>query len=207
MNHHLFQPLLYQVAAGLLSADDCGSAIRGQLKRQSNASVLMAEVTDLDPAAKEVALSTGERLGLRQPDTRLRRRDVLLRQRRVEGRQLRAEDPRDAVRAARPDRLRLRAGGARHRPTGPGGVAHVRVVGGGPTGVEIAGELAIIANVMKREFSRIDPSEAKVILVDAGERVVPAFSEKLSAKAAEGLASLGVTVREGLQATPSTSGD
>ena len=54
---------------------------------------------------------------------------------------------------------------------------------------------------MKREFSRIDPSEAKVILVDAGERVVPAFSEKLSAKAADALASLGVTVREGLMAT------
>ena len=50
---------------------------------------------------------------------------------------------------------------------------------------------------MKREFSRIDPSEAQVILVDAGERVVPAFSEKLSAKTADALASLGVTVREG----------
>ena len=67
--------------------------------------------------------------------------------------------------------------------------------------MEIPGPLAIIAHAMKREFSRIDSSEAKVILVDAGERVVPAFSEKLSAKAAEGLASLGVTVRAGLQAS------
>ena len=62
MNHHLFQPLLYQVAAGGLAPGDCASAIRGRLKRQSNASVLMAEVTDLDPEAKQVALSTGERL-------------------------------------------------------------------------------------------------------------------------------------------------
>ena len=75
------------------------------------------------------------------------------------------------------------------------------VVGGDSTGVEISGQLAIIAHTMKRDFSRIDSSKAKVILVDAGKRVVPVFSEKLSAKAADGLAWLGVTVREGLEAT------
>ena len=75
------------------------------------------------------------------------------------------------------------------------------VVGGGPTGVETSGVLAILAHDLRRDFSRADTTKAKVILVDAGERVVPAFSEKLSAKAAEELASLGVTVREGLRAT------
>ena len=75
------------------------------------------------------------------------------------------------------------------------------VVGGGPTGVETSGVLAILAHDLRRDFSRADTTKAQVILVDAGERVVPAFSEKLSAKAAEELASLGVTVREGLRAT------
>jgi NADH:ubiquinone reductase (H+-translocating) len=75
------------------------------------------------------------------------------------------------------------------------------VVGGGPTGVEIAGQLAITARALRRGFRRIDPSDAKVILLDAGDRVVSAFSEKLSGKVAEELAQLGVTVREGARAT------
>ena len=75
------------------------------------------------------------------------------------------------------------------------------VVGGGPTGVEVAGQLAITAGTMKREFRRIHPSDVRVILLDAGDRVVAAFSEKLSGKVAEQLAELGVAVREGARAT------
>src|SRR5437763_6403804 len=71
------------------------------------------------------------------------------------------------------------------------------VVGGGPTGVEISGQLAILARqAMKRDFRRIDPRAARVILLDAGDRAVPAFSEPTSAKAAKELGSLGITVRE-----------
>src|SRR6202042_377505 len=71
------------------------------------------------------------------------------------------------------------------------------VVGGGPTGVEISGQLAILArHAMKRDFRRADPRGARVILLDAGERVVGAFTEKTSARAAKDLADLGVTVRE-----------
>src|SRR6185436_1888905 len=73
----------------------------------------------------------------------------------------------------------------------------VVVVGGGPTGVEIAGQLAITARTMKRAFRRIDAAGARVILLEAGDRVVAAFSEKLSRKVADDLAELGVTVREG----------
>ncbi len=75
------------------------------------------------------------------------------------------------------------------------------VVGGGPTGVEIAGELALTANSLKHQFRRIDPKQVRVILLDAGERVVAAFSEKLSAKVARYLDQLDVTVREGARAT------
>ena len=75
------------------------------------------------------------------------------------------------------------------------------VVGGGPTGVEVAGQLAITARTMKRTFRRIDAGAARVILLDAGDRVVAAFSEKLSKKVADDLQALGVTVREGARAT------
>ena len=76
------------------------------------------------------------------------------------------------------------------------------VVGGGPTGVEIAGQLVILARyTLRPEFSRIDTADARVILVDAGDRVIPTFTERLSAKAARNLAELGVTVREHAQAT------
>ena len=76
------------------------------------------------------------------------------------------------------------------------------VIGGGPTGVEMAGELRIIAqHGMKRGFRKIDPRDAQVILLDAGERVTAAFSERLSGKVAKELASLGVTVREGARVT------
>ena len=76
------------------------------------------------------------------------------------------------------------------------------VIGGGPTGVELAGELRIIAqHGMKRGFRKIDPRDAQVILLDAGERVTAAFSERLSGKVAKELSSLGVTVREGARVT------
>ena len=76
------------------------------------------------------------------------------------------------------------------------------MIGGGPTGVELAGELAIIAkHTMKGYFARIQPAKARVILLDAGERVTAAFSEKLSAKVAKYLAELGVTVRQGARVT------
>ena len=71
------------------------------------------------------------------------------------------------------------------------------VVGGGPTGVEISGQLAILSrHTMKRDFRRIDPRAARVILLDAGERAISAFSERSSAKAVKELGELGVTVRE-----------
>ena len=76
------------------------------------------------------------------------------------------------------------------------------VVGGRPTGVEISGQLAILArHTLRREFRRIDTRNARIVLVDAGDRLVPAFNEKLSKKTSEELASLGVIVREGARAT------
>jgi NADH:ubiquinone reductase (H+-translocating) len=202
MNHHLFQPLLYQAAAGGLSAGEVCSAIRGRLRRQRNASVLMAEVTDIDVDRRRIVLDQGDPIGY----------DSLIVACGAETSYFGHDEWKEVsfgLKTLR-DALTLRdriftAFEEAERATDPEArdawLTFV-VVGGGPTGVEIAGQLAILAHsTMERDFSRIDAGKTRVILVDAGERVVPAFSEKLSAKAAAGLASLGVTVRERAMAT------
>jgi NADH:ubiquinone reductase (H+-translocating) len=201
-NHQLFQPLLYQVAAGGLAEGDCASSIRAQLRRQANATVVMAEVTDLDVEARRVTLDRGEQLDY----------DSLIVACGAESSYFGHDDWRDAScdlkTLADAVALRDRIFGAfeeAERATDPSSRDEwltFAIVGGGPTGVEVAGQLAILSrHAMKRHFRRIDPGAVRAILLDAGERVVPAFSEKLSAKAARELASLGVTVREGCMVT------
>jgi NADH:ubiquinone reductase (H+-translocating) len=200
-NHHLFQPLLYQVAAGGISEGDCASPIRAHLKRQANTGVLMAAVVDVDVERRRVTLDTGEQLAY----------DSLIVSCGAEtsyfGNDQWAEVSYGLKTLADAVRLRDRVFSAfeqAERATEPAERERwltFVVVGGGPTGVEISGQLAIIARSMRQSFSRADTARATVILVDAGERVVPAFSERLSGKAAKGLAELGVTVREGARAT------
>jgi NADH:ubiquinone reductase (H+-translocating) len=196
-NHHLFQPLIYGVAAGALAAGDVAAPVRWMLRRQPNATVLMATVTDIDVASRQVVLDRGERLdydslimacgGATSYFGHDEWREVTYGLKTLE----------DAV------ALRNRIFGAfeeAERASDPATRdewATFVVVGGGPTGVEISGQLAILSrHAMKRDFRRIDPRAARVILLDAGERVVSAFSEKTSARAAKQLAALGVTVRE-----------
>ena len=201
-NHQLFQPLLYQVAAGGLAEGDCASSIRAQLRRQANATVVMAEVTDLDVEARRVTLDRGEQLDY----------DSLIVACGAESSYFGHDDWRDASCDLKTlaDAVELRnrifsAFEEAERATDPtfrDEWLTFAVVGGGPTGVEVAGQLAILSRYsMKRHFRRIDPGAVRVILLDAGERVVPAFSEKLSAKAARELASLGVSVRESSRVT------
>ena len=196
-NHLLFQPLIYQVAAGALSSGEVAAPIRHMLKRQPNTTVLMDAVTDIDVKQRQVMLERGERLAY----------DSLIVACGGETSYFGHDDWQkvtcglktlaDAV------ELRDRIFGAfeeAERTSEPA----VRdewltfvVVGGGPTGVEISGQLAILSpHTMKRDFRRIDPRAARVILLDAGERVVAAFTEPTSAKAAKQLGELGVTVRE-----------
>jgi NADH:quinone reductase (non-electrogenic) len=202
MNHHLFQPLLYQVAAGGIGEGDCASSIRAQLRRQSNANVVMAEVTDIDPEARRLTLDRGEVIEY----------DSLIVASGAETSYFGHDEWKDAScdlkTLADAVELRNRIYGAfeeAERASDPAARdlwLTFAVVGGGPTGVEVAGSLAVLArHAMKRHYRHIDPANVKVILLDAGERVIPAFSEKLSSKAAGQLASVGVTVREGSRVT------
>ncbi|TSD83675.1 DoxX family membrane protein [Mycobacterium sp. KBS0706] len=191
-NYHLFQPLLYQVATAGLSPADIATPIRGMFRDQSNARILLGRVTGVDAANQAVligeqavpydylVLATGARHayfghdeweptapGLKKIEdaTDIRRRLLLAFER--------AEGASDAA-----ERLALMT---------------FVVVGGGPTGVELAGAIAELArHGMKREFRTIEPALARVLLVQSGPRVLPTFPEALSAAAARSLEGLGV---------------
>jgi NADH dehydrogenase len=197
-HHHLFQPLLYQVAAGGLATGECASPIRTALRRNSNITVLMGEATGLDAERRQLILDRGEQLDY----------DSLIVACGAETSYFGKDEWRDVScglkTLADAIDLRNRLYGAFEEAERASDPTEQRewmtfvVIGGGPTGVELAGELRIIAqHGMKRGFRHIDPHDAQVILLDAGERVTAAFSERLSGKVAKELASLGVTVREG----------
>jgi NADH dehydrogenase len=202
MSHHLFQPLLYQLACGGLSTGECASSIRAAVKRSSNTTVLMAKATGLDVEHRQLVLDRGEQLDY----------DSLILACGAETSYFGKDEWRDVSYGlktlADAVDLRNRIYGAFEEAERTEDPEERKqwltfvVIGGGPTGVELAGELAIIAtHTMKGHFARIHPAEVQIILLDAGKRVTAAFSEKLSAKVAGYLASLGVSVREGARVT------
>jgi NADH:ubiquinone reductase (H+-translocating) len=202
MNHHLFQPLLYQVAAGAVSEGECAVPIRVSLRRGPNVTVLMAEAVDFDVERREVVLDRGERIPY----------DSLIVACGMETSYFGNDEWKDVScglkTLADAVDLRDRIYGAleeAEREPEPDARAEwltFAVIGGGPTGVEVAGALAVLTSQSsKRDFTRVRPGETRIILLDAGERVLAPFAESLSRKAAAGLAELGVTVREGVRAT------
>ena len=200
-NYHLFQPLLYQVATGSLSPASIAAPLRQILRRQKNTKVLLAEAVHIDAAKRRVILSDGaidydtvvvatgathqyfghdewEKFapGLKTVEdaTAMRRRILLA----FEA----AERERD------PEKLRA-------------WMTFV-IVGGGPTGAELAGALGEIANdTLRHDFRDIDPSTARIILVEGADRALPAYPPKLSEAARQMLVRLGVTVRTGAMVT------
>ena len=198
VSHHLFQPLLYQLACGGLSTGECASPIRAALKRCPNTTVLMAKATGLDAERRQLILDRGERLDY----------DSLIVACGAETSYFGKDEWRDASFGLKTLTdavdLRNRIYGAFEEAERAQDPEERRrwltfvVIGGGPTGVELAGELAIIAkDTMKGYYSRAEPAQAQIILLDAGERVTAAFAEKQSAKVAGYLTGLGVDVREG----------
>ncbi|HVO35337.1 MAG TPA: NAD(P)/FAD-dependent oxidoreductase [Gemmatimonadales bacterium] len=194
-NHHVFQPLLYQVATASLSPSQIAYPIRGVLRGQKNTRVLLGDVTAVDTARRVVRLADGElpydwlilspgashsyfghpeweaqAPGLKTLDDALRIRSrILVAFERAE-------------RESDPERRRA--------------LLTFVVVGGGPTGVELAGAIGEIAcKVMARDFRTIDTRDARTILVEAGPRILPAFPAELSEKAERSLERLCVEVR------------
>ena len=199
-NHHLFQPLLYQVATGGLSPANIAMPLRTLVRYQSNCKSILGEVASVDVKKQEVVLTDGDRfgfdtlvvaagavtsyfnhpewadnsVGLKSLDDALKIRGRILRS--FE----RAERSGDAQEQAR--------------------LLTCVVVGGGPTGVEMAGAIAELAHhSMRNEFRNIKPESARVILVEGQSRPLTMFREDLSAQACKDLERLGVELRMGVQ--------
>jgi len=206
-NHHVFQPLLYQVATAGLAAPDIAQPIRSMLRDKPNLTVLLAEAAGVDLAAKEVLLTDGKLAydyliialggqtsyfgknewtqfapGLKTLDDAMRlRRNTLLAYEHAE---------------REPDATRRQE------------LMTTVVVGGGPTGVELAGTFAELARtVLYRDFDNIDPRQARILLVEGSPRVLGTFDQKLSASAMEQLAELGVEVQVNTRVTAIRDGE
>jgi NADH dehydrogenase len=197
-NHHLFQPLLYQVATAVLAPGEIAQPLRGLLGKHRNVEVLLAELDGVDTAARRIRLTDGATLsydtlviatgathsyfdhpewarfapGLKSlEDARRIRKQVLL----AFGQAERSTDL--------PERARLTT---------------FAVIGGGPTGVEMAGAIAGLARqAIAGQFRHIDPARARVVLIEAAPRILGTFPEDLSAYAAQALKRLGVEVMTG----------
>jgi NADH dehydrogenase len=198
-NHHLFQPLLYQVAMAGLSPADISAPIRAVLSAQSNVEVLLAEVTHVDLAGRVVHTDAGP-----EPYDSL----VLAAGARTSyfGHPEWAQhapglkDLEDAIDIRHRVLLAFEAAERARDPAERARLLTFVIIGGGPTGVELAGALAELSRtVLAQDFRNIDPASARVVLLDGGDRVLSTFSPELSAAAAAQLASLGVTVRSGLR--------
>ena len=197
-NHHLFQPLLYQVATAGLSAPDIAAPLRHILGHQRNVEVRLGEVTAIDKTARSVALADGSAIAY----------DTLMLctgathayfghdEWAADAPGLKTLD--DAIALRRKLLLAFERAEAEPDPVRKAAWLSFAVVGGGPTGVELAGTLAEIArHTLRNEFRHIDPASAKVRLVEAGPRVLSTFPEVLSLKARRQLEKLGVEVLTG----------
>jgi NADH dehydrogenase len=194
-NFHLFQPLLYQVATGGLSPANIAVPLRSIVRRQQNCEVLMGEVRGIDVSyrivhfdASQIAYDTlivaaGARhgyFGHNEWETFAPGLKTVEDATRIRSRLLTAFEQAE------------REGDLTHRRQ----LLTIVIVGGGPTGVELAGTMAEISrHTLKREFRHIDPTDAQIVLVEAGDRVLPAYPPDLSAKAQQSLERLGVVVR------------
>ncbi|MBK6007449.1 NAD(P)/FAD-dependent oxidoreductase [Ramlibacter ginsenosidimutans] len=201
-NHHLFQPLLYQVATAGLSAPAIAAPVRHLFRTQPNVTTLLAEVVAVDPVARTVRLAGGATLVY----------DHLI----VAAGATHSYFGHDAWAPFAPGlktladafeirRRLLYAFEAAEQETDAAARAAwltFVVIGGGPTGVEMAGTMAEIArHTLRGEFRHIDPAAAQILLLEGGERVLPAMPPRLSASARRQLEQLGVQVRTGTRVT------
>ena len=200
-NHHLFQPLLYQVATGGLSPADISAPIRGLLRNQKNARVLLGEVMAVDVNSRCVRLTDGDEpydilvLATGSMVTYFRNDDW-----RNVAPGIKTLDDATAMRSKilRAFEAAERTDNAAERTAWLTFV----IVGGGPTGVELAGALAeMTRHTLKGDFRVACPESAGIILVEGGERVLPTYRPQLSTSAEKSLAKLGVTVRKSSLAT------
>lgn len=199
-NHHLFQPLLYQVATAALSPADIAAPIRSIFAKASNVRVLLDEVTAIDPTASEVVLERSGPLAFDWLIIATGARHSYFGHDHWASHAPGLKNIEDAVEIRRRVLLALELAetesDARHRRE----LLTFVVIGGGPTGVEMAGAIAELARrSVSSDFRSITPRCSQVVLIEAGQRILPTFPPELSTKAKLALQSLGVDVRTGVR--------
>ena len=204
-NHHLFQPLLYQMATGIVGAGDIAPPIRDILRRHSNTRVLLGDVVDVDLAAREVTLEAAGRSSRVAYDTLI----VAAGARQsyfghdefgVHAPGLKTIDDALEVRGRIFGAFELAEGEQDERQRD--GWLTIAVIGAGPTGVEVAGQIVELSRrALKRNFRTFDPAQARVILLDAANTVLPTFPDSLRRRAHRDLRRLGVETRLGTKVT------
>jgi NADH dehydrogenase len=195
-NFHLFQPLLYQVATGGLSPGDIASPIRMAVKRQANARVVLGEVTGFDAAASAVLLADGGKIGFDSLIVAAGAVNHYFGRGYWEEYAPGLKTIEDSLEIRRRVLLAFENAERESDPARRMAWLTFVVVGAGATGVELAGALGELAHgTLRREFRNFNPADTRIILLDGGERILPAFTPGLSARAARSLARLGVTVR------------
>jgi len=205
-NYHLFQPLLYQVATAALSPADIAAPVRAVLSKWKNVEVILAEVQSVDVDAKKIK-TTDTEIGYDFLILATGARHSYFGHNEWEKLAPGLKSLEDAIELRR--RL-LMAFEYAEKVTDEGARKAAMtfvIIGGGPTGVEMAGAIAEIARyTLAKDFRHIDPSEARVILIEGDPRLLAAFPEDLSASALKQLVDLGVEVRTGTRATNLTEG-
>jgi NADH dehydrogenase len=201
-NFHLFQPLMYQVATGSLSPGDIAAPLRSVLSSQKNTQVLLGEAADIDPAEKRVTLKDGavfeydSLIVATGSQTSYYGNDSW----RPWAPSLKSVEEATAIRHKLFNAFE-RAERAETEEEARRWLTFV-IVGAGATGMELAGALAEIANqTLKHDFRRINPATARIILMEGGNRVLPAYPEELSLKAERLVARLGVQIEKGVMVT------
>jgi NADH:quinone reductase (non-electrogenic) len=201
-NFHLFQPMLYQVATGALSPGDIAQPLRSILARQRNVTVILGEAVGIDVDRHEVQVSDGGPIAYDTLIVATGAHHTFFGHDEWAAHAQGLKTLEDAIEVRR--RI-LIAFEAAEREADPGRRREWMtfvLVGGGPTGVELAGSLGEIArDTLKRDFRAIDPADARIILVEAMDRVLPTFPPGRSASARKQLERLGVTVRLGTTVT------
>ncbi len=195
-NFHLFQPLLYQVATGGLSPGDIASPLRAVLKHQKNTQVLLGDVVDIDPKEQIVHLKRGQAIPYDSLIVATGGAHHYFGNDHWEKFAPSIKSIEDALEVRRRIFLAFEAAEKETDPEKRQALLTFLVVGGGPTGVELAGALADLAySTLKKDFRAIDTEATQIILVEGMDRLLPPFPPELSAHAEESLQKLGVKVQ------------
>jgi NADH dehydrogenase len=195
-NHHVFQPLLYQVATAMLTPTDIAAPIRWLLRSQTNAEVLLAEVTEIRVDERTVVCADGARIRYDFLIVASGARHSYFGHPEWETRAPGLKSIEDAIELRRRWLLAFERAERATDPAERNANLTFVIVGGGPTGVELAGMLPTIAkHALPSDFRHIDTAAARVILIEGGPRLLPAFPEDLSERARADLEELGVDVR------------